>query len=240
MKKVFGLWAAVLLCFTDFTGFAAFPKREFRAAWIATVSNIDFPSRPGLPSVEQQQQFIRRLDQLKRLGCNAVIVQIRPAADAFYESALEPWSRFLTGRQGQPPFPYYDPLQFMIQQTHMRNMEFHAWFNPFRALTDSKKNPNPPGHVTRRHPEWVVNYGGKALLNPGIPEAREYVLKVMMDVVKRYDIDAVHLDDYFYPYRIAGVEFADAKAFQRYGHEFESKADWRRNNVNLFVSALVP
>lgn len=218
--------------------FAQAPKREFRAAWIATVSNIDFPSKPGLPSIQQQQEFINRLDQLQHLGCNAVIVQIRPAADAFYESSLEPWSRFLTGKQGQPPFPYYDPLEFMIRQAHMRNMEFHAWFNPFRALTDSKRNPNPADHVTKRHPDWLVHYGGKALLNPGIPEAREYVLRVILDVVKRYDIDAVHLDDYFYPYRIAGVEFNDATAYHTYGQSFKDKGDWRRNNVNLFVSAL--
>ena len=228
----------ILLLFTTVHVFAQVPKREFRAAWIATVSNIDWPSKPGLPAIQQQQEFIARLDQLKELGCNAVIVQIRPASDAFFPSSFEPWSRFLTGRQGQPPFPYYDPLEFMIEQAHARNMEFHAWFNPFRALTDSKKNPNPSSHVTKAHPDWVVNYGGKALLNPGIPEAREYVIRVIMDVVKRYDIDAVHLDDYFYPYRIAGVEFGDTRAYNLYGTGFSSRDDWRRNNVNLFVSAL--
>jgi len=228
----------ITLCLHFFTVCARSPKREFRAAWIATVSNIDWPSKPGLSSVQQQQEFIQRLDQLKRLGCNAAIVQVRPACDAFYESGEEPWSRFLTGRQGQPPFPYYDPLQFMITEAHKRNMEFHAWFNPFRALTDSKKNPNPPNHVTRKHPDWLVNYGGKMYINPGIPEAREYVIKIIMDVVKRYDIDAVHLDDYFYPYRIAGLEFGDASAFAKYRQNFTSKDDWRRNNVNLFVSTL--
>ncbi|MBS1782421.1 MAG: family 10 glycosylhydrolase [Bacteroidetes bacterium] len=213
-------------------------KREFRAAWIATVSNIDFPSKPGLPSVSQQQEFIQRLDQLKYMGCNAVIVQIRPAADAFYPSTLEPWSRYLTGKQGQPPFPFYDPLAFMIEQTHLRNMEFHAWFNPFRALTDNKKNPNPPNHVTRTHPDWIVNYDGKALLNPGIPDARSYVQSVILDVVRRYDIDAVHLDDYFYPYRVAGIDFNDGASFIRYGLNFTNRDDWRRNNVNQFVSSL--
>lgn len=218
--------------------FAQTPKREFRAAWIATVSNIDWPSKPGLPSVQQQQEFISRLDQLQQLGCNAVIVQIRPAADALYESSFEPWSRFLTGRQGQAPFPYYDPLKFMIEQTHLRNMEFHAWFNPFRALTDSKKNPNPANHVTKVHPDWLVNYGGKTLLNPGLPEAREYVIRVIMEVVRKYDIDAVHMDDYFYPYRIAGQEFGDAAAYKKYGQDFPDVGDWRRNNVNLFVASL--
>ena len=217
--------------------YAQSPKREFRAAWIATVANIDWPSKPGLPAIEQQQQFIQRLDQLKALGCNAVIVQVRPVCDALYDSKLEPWSRFLTGRQGEAPFPYYDPLIFMIAETHKRNMEFHAWFNPYRALMDSKQNPNPPKHVTRTHPEWVIKYGGKSYLDPGIPEVREYVINVITDVVKRYDIDAVHLDDYFYPYRVANVEFGDAKTYAKYG-QGANKDDWRRNNISLFISFL--
>lgn len=220
------------------SAFAQSPKREFRAAWIATVSNIDWPSKQGLPVDQQKQEFIRMIGDLKGMGCNAVIVQIRPAADAFYESAAEPWSRFLTGKQGAAPSPFYDPLQFMIEETHKRNMEFHAWFNPFRVLTDAKKNPNPAGHVSRIHPEWLVSYGGKSQLDPGIPDARDYVLNIIMDVVKRYDIDAVHLDDYFYPYRIAGQEFGDHKSYARYKNAFTNKDDWRRDNVNTFVSAL--
>jgi uncharacterized lipoprotein YddW (UPF0748 family) len=214
------------------------PKREFRAAWIATVGNIDWPSKQGLSALQQQQEFIQRLETIKAMGGNAVIVQIRPACDALYKSSIEPWSRYLSGRQGQPPFPYYDPLEFMIEETHKRQMEFHAWFNPFRALVDNRSNPNPPGHVTRTHPEWIINYGTKAYLNPGEPAVREYVIRVIMDVVKRYDIDAVHLDDYFYPYRIPKVEFADAKSYARYGGDFSSKDDWRRNNINLFISVL--
>lgn len=228
----------ILLCFfLSATLLAQSPKCEFRGAWIATVSNIDWPSKPGLPAIEQQQQFIQRLDQLKALGCNAVIVQIRPACDAFYASKIEPWSRFLTGRQGEAPFPYYDPLVFMIEETHKRNMEFHAWFNPFRALTDSKQNPNPPKHVTRTHPDWIISYGGKSYIDPGIPEAREYVISVICDVVKRYDIDAVHLDDYFYPYRVAGKVFGDTKTFAKYG-QGTSQDDWRRNNISEFISLL--
>jgi len=214
------------------------PKYEFRAAWIATVANIDWPSKPGLPSLQQQQEFIRRLETIKAMGGNAVIVQVRPACDALYKSSVEPWSRYLSGRQGQPPFPYYDPLAFMIEETHKRQMEFHAWFNPFRALVDNRTNPNPPGHITRTHPGWVVNYGTKAYLDPGEPAAREYVVRVIMDVVKRYDIDAVHLDDYFYPYRIAKTEFADAKSFAQYGGNFTDKNEWRRNNISLFISVL--
>ena len=213
------------------------PKREFRAAWIATVGNIDWPSKQGLPAIEQQQQFTERLDQLKALGCNAVIVQIRPASDALYASKIEPWSHYLTGKQGDAPFPYYDPLVFMIEETHKRNMEFHAWFNPFRALVDSKVNPNPPKHVTHTHPDWIINYDGKAYVDPGLPEARQYVIDVICDVVKRYDIDAVHLDDYFYPYRVAGVTFGDGKTYAKYGQGMD-KDNWRRNNVNLFISLL--
>lgn len=213
------------------------PKREFRAAWIATVANIDWPSKPGLSSIQQQEEFIRRLDQLKGLGCNTVIVQIRPAADALYASGIEPWSHYLTGRQATKPFPYYDPLIFMVDETHKRNMEFHAWFNPFRALVSSTVNPNPSNHVTYTHPDWIISYGGKSYLDPGIPDVREYVIKVICDVVKRYDIDAVHLDDYFYPYRIAGREFGDHKSFARYGQGVD-KNDWRRSNTNLFISLL--
>lgn len=216
----------------------ASPKREFRAAWIATVSNIDWPSKQGLPSVQQKQELINRLDALRAMGCNAVILQIRPASDALYASEIEPWSRFLSGKQGQQPFPAYDPLTFAIEETHKRNMELHAWFNPFRALTDSKKNPNPKNHVTYEHPDWIISYGGKSYIDPGVPEAREYVTKVIMDVVRRYDIDGVHLDDYFYPYRIAGLEFGDARSYSRFKENFDNKEDWRRNNVSTFVATL--
>ncbi len=227
-----------LFCFLFLTvAQAQSPKREFRAAWVATVANIDWPSKQGLPAIEQQEQFTRMLDELKTLGCNAVIVQIRPASDALYASSMEPWSHYLTGRQGEPPFPFYDPLIFMIDEAHKRNMEFHAWFNPFRALVDSKKNPNPASHVTYKHPDWIISYGGKSYINPGEPEAREYVIKVITDVVKRYDIDAVHLDDYFYPYRIGGAEFGDARSYAKYGRGM-TKDDWRRDNVSLFISQL--
>jgi uncharacterized lipoprotein YddW (UPF0748 family) len=228
---------AVLFVFLTPNLYAQSPKREFRAAWIATVANIDWPSKQGLPAIVQQQEFIERLEKLKSLGCNAVIVQIRPACDAFYESAYEPWSHYLTGRQGQAPTPYYDPLVFMINEAHKRNMEFHAWFNPFRALVDSRQNFNPPSHVTRTHPDWIISYGGKSYIDPGIPEAREYVIKVINDVVKRYDIDAVHLDDYFYPYRIAGLNYGDNASYAKYGQKM-SRDDWRRDNISLFISQL--
>lgn len=227
-----------LFCSTAARAQARFSKRELRAAWIATVSNIDWPSKPGLPAAEQQRQFTARLDQLQGLGINTVIVQIRPTADAFYQSDIEPWSRFLTGKAGAPPNPYYDPLAFMIEEAHKRHMDFHAWFNPFRALTDSKKNPNPPGHVTRKHPDWVIHYGGKSYLDPGNPAARDYVLNIISDVVARYDIDAVHIDDYFYPYRIAGQDFGDAASFKKFNNGIPGRDDWRRANVTAFVQQL--
>ena len=226
-----------LFSFFFFTSYAQPPKREFRAAWIATVANIDWPSKPGLPSDEQKQEFIKRLDDLKALGCNVAIVQVRPASDAFYDSKIEPWSRYLTGAQGEPPVPYYDPLTFMVEETHKRNMEFHAWFNPFRALMDSKVNPNPPSHVTKTHKDWIISYGGKSYIDPGNSLAREYVLDVIADEVKRYDIDAVHLDDYFYPYKVPGKPFNDAKSYARSGDGMD-KDDWRRHNVDVFIQAL--
>lgn len=235
-KGLAATWLVALLGST-ISSYSQFPKREFRGAWIASVANIDWPSKPGLSAVEQQMEFTRMLDLLKSIGCNAAIVQIRPACDALYESKIEPWSRYLTGRQGEAPFPYYDPLLFMIEETHKRNMEFHAWFNPFRALMDSKKNPNPPNHVTRTHKDWIIAYGGKSYIDPGIPEAREYVISVIADVVKRYDIDAVHLDDYFYPYKVPGQVFADGHSYARYGKGTD-REDWRRENVSRFISLL--
>lgn len=213
------------------------PKREFRAAWIATVANIDWPSKPGLPAAEQQAQFIERLDSMKALGCNVVIVQVRPASDAFYDSKIEPWSRYLTGQQGLPPTPYYDPLAFMVEETHKRNMEFHAWFNPFRAAVDVTHKAGAANHITHTHPDWIISYGGKLYIDPGIPEARDYIVNVICDVVKRYDIDAVHLDDYFYPYKVAGSQFGDKKSYVKNGHGLD-KENWRRENVNLFIQSL--
>ena len=214
------------------------PKREFRAVWIATVGNIDWPSKQGLPAEQQQQEFVDLLERSKRNGLNAVIVQIRPSADALYDSPFENWSRYLSGKQGQPPMPFYDPLTFMIKECHDRCMEFHAWFNPYRALVDATKNPNTPEHITHTHPEWFLNYGGKKYFDPGLPEVRAYFTKIVLDVVSRYDIDAVHFDDYFYPYRIAHVEFPDFRSYAKYGLDYPSKDDWRRDNVNKLIENL--
>ncbi len=214
------------------------PKREFRAAWVATIGNIDWPSKQGLDAETQKAEFKSLLLQCKKNGLNALIVQIRPVADALYDSPFENWSRYLSGKQGVPPSPYYDPLHFMVEEAHKQCIEFHAWFNPYRALVDATKNPHTKEHITWQHPEWFVNYGGKRYFDPGLPEVRAYFTAVVLDVVKRYDIDAVHFDDYFYPYRIAHVEFPDQKSYSKYHGEFISKDDWRRNNVNVLIENL--
>ena len=209
---------------------------EFRGAWVATVFNLDWPSKPGLPAAEQQAQLRAILDRAAQLKLNAIILQIRPASDAIYASQREPWSAFLTGRQGGSPG--YDPLAFAISEAHARRIELHAWFNPFRAAT-SLKGPFSPNHVTQTHPEWVRRYGGQLWLDPGEPKARQYILDVILDVVKRYDIDGVHIDDYFYPYPKGGVDFPDGATWQSSGAQtMQSRADWRRENINSFVADL--
>ena len=207
---------------------------EFRAAWVATVYNLDWPSKPGLPAAVQKAQLREILDRAKELKLNAILFQVRPVSDALYASNREPWSVYLTGRQGGDPG--YDPLAFAISEAHARGIELHAWFNPFRAATKSTA-PNAPNHVTNTHPEWIRRYGGQSYIDPGIPEARRYVLDVMLDVVRRYDIDGLHIDDYFYPYPVGGATFPDDATFQRFGKGM-NRADWRRNNVNQFIESM--
>lgn len=212
------------------------PHYEFRAVWVASVSNIDWPSKNNLTTAQQQEEFIRLLDMHQRHGMNAVIVQIRPSADAFYPSALEPWSEFLTGKQGVPPSPYYDPLQFMLDETHKRGMEFHGWFNPYRAAFAANSSI-AANHVTKKYPHWFVTYAGKKYFNPGMPEVRQHVNQIIKEVVSRYDVDAIHFDDYFYPYPVAGKDFPDAKAFKQYGAGM-TKDEWRRSNVDSIIKLL--
>ncbi|MEM6632940.1 MAG: family 10 glycosylhydrolase [Bacteroidota bacterium] len=215
------------------------PKREFRGVWIATVNNIDWPSRPGLSVEDQKAELREMLDDLEELGLNAVIFQVRPAGDAFYYSAFEPWSEYLTGVQGKGPDPFFDPLAFMVEECHARAMELHAWVNPFRAYMNVEKTRYvDASHVMSRHPDWVVRYGNQAYIDPGLPEARDYVMRVILDIVYRYDIDGLHIDDYFYPYRIQGEEFPDTTSYYQFGRSFRNKADWRRNNINTFVRTL--
>lgn len=213
------------------------PKYEFRAAWIATVNNIDWPSKPGLSIDAQKQEAIAMLDMLKQHGINAVIFQGRPASDAFYPSALEPWSRYLTGTPGKDPG--YDPLDFWISECHKRSMEFHLWCNPYR-VAQNVNEPLASNHVAFQHPEWIVKYGGKLYFNPGLPETRDFIAQVIKDVVKRYDVDAIHFDDYFYPYPAAGEPFPDLLTYYQYPGRFapEQINDWRRENVDITIQLL--
>jgi uncharacterized lipoprotein YddW (UPF0748 family) len=232
----------ILACFLSVAGNKAAaqnnsPRHEFRGVWIASVDNIDWPLSKGLPSDSQKAQFIRQLDLHKSNGMNAIIMQVRPAADALYPSTLEPWSEWLTGVQGKPPSPYYDPLQFMIEETHKRGMEFHAWCNPYRAVFQIGVSSVSPSHITRMHPEWFLDYGGKRYFDPGNKEAQAFVNRVVADIVGRYEIDAVHFDDYFYPYRIKGASFPDTVCFKKYGAGMNLD-DWRRSNVDSIILAL--
>jgi len=212
-------------------------KPEFRAAWIATVDNIDWPNKGEYNTENQRRQFIDLLEMHKRNGLNAVVVQIRPAADAFYPSSFEPWSQWLTGTQGKPPVPYYDPLQFMIAETHKRGMAFHAWCNPYRAEFLIGKSSIAQTHITKVHPEWFLPYGDKRYFDPGNKDVQKFVTEVIRDVVSRYAVDGIHFDDYFYPYRIAGKEFPDNASYTKYGNGL-SKDDWRRSNVDSIIVSL--
>jgi uncharacterized lipoprotein YddW (UPF0748 family) len=213
-------------------------KREFRGVWIATVANIDWPSKPGLSTELQKAELIRILDDHQKSGINAIMFQVRPGADAFYGKGREIWSRYLSGVQGKAPSPYYDPLEFAIVEAHKRGMELHAWFNPYRATFNLIDSHTSADHITKQKPEWFFTYGGKKLFNPGIPEVRDYIVQVVMDVVKNYDIDGVHFDDYFYPYPESNQTIRDNEAFYKYGADFKNIDDWRRNNVDTLIHVL--
>ncbi|WP_289112079.1 family 10 glycosylhydrolase [uncultured Bacteroides sp.] len=211
----------------------AYPKREFRAAWIQSV-NGQFR---GMPAEKLKQNLTGQLNSLQKAGINAIIFQVRPEADALYASRLEPWSRFLTGVQGKAPEPYWDPMQFMIDECHKRGMEFHAWINPYRTKT-TLKSELAPNHVYNIHPEWFVTYGDQLYFDPALPESRRHICMVVSDIVSRYDVDAIHMDDYFYPYPVKGKDFPDDASFARLGGGFGNKGDWRRNNVNMLIKKL--
>jgi uncharacterized lipoprotein YddW (UPF0748 family) len=208
-------------------------KREFRGAWIQCV-NGQFM---GIGTEAMQRTLTRQLDVLKDYGCNAIIFQVRAECDALYESKLEPWSYYLTGLQGEKPSPYWDPLQWMIEQCHSRGMELHAWINPYRAKT-KVPHVNDINHVIMRHPEWTFNYDGLTLLNPALQESRDYICDVVRDILERYDVDGLHIDDYFYPYPVAGVEIPDYASFRAAPNGMKDIGDWRRYNVNLFIRQL--
>ena len=217
--------------------------REFRAAWVATVGNINWPSKPGLPVEQQKQEAIAILDRCAALNLNAIILQVRPAADAMYQSSIEPWSQYLTGVQGQPPSPFYDPLNFWITETHKRGMELHAWFNPYRAKSGTQ-GAIAANSIARTHPNVVKKYGNYLWMDPGEPIAARQTLNVILDIVRRYDVDGIHTDDYYYPYKVKEndkiVDFPDEPSWQRYrraGGKL-SRDDWRRDNVNQLVERI--
>jgi len=216
--------------------------REFRAAWIATVANINWPSRSGLPTKQQQEEAIKLLDFLKDHNYNAVIFQARPQADALYQSDLEPWSYFLSGEVGKAPDPYYDPLDFWIKSAHERGMELHVWLNPYRAH-HSTGGPIAPKSMVKMHPEFMVSLkNGMWWMDPSKQATQDHSAAVVMDIVKRYDVDGIHFDDYFYPYASynKGADFPDSEVYQAYiksGGKL-SKPDWRREGVNNFVERI--
>ena len=231
--------------------------REFRAAWVTPMPDRgfrDWPSAPGLSADSQKTELRGLLDRAATLGLNAIILHVRLAGDALYPSTYAPWSAALTGRSGGDPG--YDPLAYAVAEAHSRGLQLHAWFNPFRALLPNGPTPVASSHVTRRHPEWIRKYGKQTWIDPGDPAARAFVLQSILDVVKRYDVDGVHIDDYFYPYRESRtivrrvhrrrvathreIPFPDDRSWKKYGAAkgWKNRDDWRRDNINTFVKSL--
>jgi len=208
-------------------------KREFRGAWIQCV-NGQFK---GMSTEAMQRTLTYQLNELQKDGCNAIIFQVRPECDALYESSIEPWSYYLTGEQGSRPYPYWDPLKWMVDECHKRGMELHAWINPYRAKTKTAHG-NARNHVVVQHPEWTFQYDGLTLLNPALQECRDYICNVARDIVTRYDVDGFHIDDYFYPYPVAGVQIPDDAQYRANSNGIDNRGDWRRFNVNLFIEQL--
>jgi uncharacterized lipoprotein YddW (UPF0748 family) len=252
-RNLFHFWAAILLfagtaipCSASYVPSTVTPPKpmqEIRATWVASVGNIDWPSRKGLTTAEQKAELIAILNRAVQLKLNTIIFQVRPGCDALYASRIEPWSEYLTGTMGQAPSPKYDPLAFAIDEAHQRGLELHAWFNPYRARHSNAKSPISPGHVSKTHPNLVRQYGNYLWLDPGEPETQAYSLSVVMDVVERYDVDGIHFDDYFYPYKETDssgheLDFPDRPSWQKYGAGGQlSRDDWRRENVNSFIHA---
>jgi uncharacterized lipoprotein YddW (UPF0748 family) len=212
---------------------------EFRAVWIATINNIDWPSKPNLSVDEQKSEFLKLLDTFQQFNLNVVILQVRAASDAFYQSTTEPWSHFLTGKQGKAPIPFYDPLAWAIEMCHQRGMELHAWFNPFR-VRNVGFYPLAPNSFAAKHPQYVKEFDKKLFLDPGYPQVVSHLVAVIAEVAHKYDVDAILLDDYFYPYPVEGKKFGDESSFAKYGKAYYPKRikEWRRENINHFVSSL--
>ncbi|MDR1090664.1 MAG: family 10 glycosylhydrolase [Prevotella sp.] len=235
MKKL--NFCLILLMLFSASAYAQSNKRFIRGVWVATVANIDWPAQKGLSAEEQKQEMINLLDKVKAYNMNTIIFQIRPTADAFYKSEFEPYSHWLTGVQGQDPG--YDPLRFTVDECHKRGLNIHVWLNPYRINNDTVGyNTYAKDHIINKHPEWVINYGKAKYFDPGLAEVRQFTCNVVKDIVNNYDIDAIHMDDYFYPYKIAKQEFPDSITFAKYPRGFKDKEDWRRNNVNLIIKEI--
>jgi len=225
MRKIL-LFVGLLLSIAVF----AQPKREFRGAWIQCV-NGQFK---GVGTAAMQRTLSYQLDELQKDGCNVIIFQVRPECDALYESRLEPWSYYLTGEQGLAPQPYWDPLAWMVAESHKRGMELHAWINPYRAKT-KVAHTNASNHVVSQLPDRCFEYDGLTLLNPALKENRDYICGVVQDIIQRYDVDGLHIDDYFYPYPVPGISIPDYSFFQANPNGYTNIEDWRRHNVDLFI-----
>jgi uncharacterized lipoprotein YddW (UPF0748 family) len=241
--KLIGRYSCALLFLHIFAvnfSFGGIPqKKEFRGVWIATINNVDWPSSPGLPVEVQKRELKELIDRIEQHNLNVVIFQVRPASDAFYPSDTEPWSIFLTGNQGVAPSPFFDPLSFAIEVCHSKGMELHAWFNPFRVRNLGYYKLSPESFAAR-NPQFIHEYDKKLFLDPGFPQVRNHIVKVIMEVVRKYNIDAIHFDDYFYPYPVSGKKYPDLKTFRQYGKGYYPGrlGDWRRENINQFISSL--
>lgn len=211
------------------------PKREMRAVWIATVANIDWPSSRYASSGEQISELVNMFDKLQAAGINAIMFQVRTECDALYESSLEPWSYWLTGKQGQAPDPFFDPLAFAVDEAHNRGMELHAWFNPYRVVKNEGDYEVSKQHISQKNPDWILTFGKYKMLDPGMKEVKDFIASVAADVVRRYDIDGVHFDDYFYPYS-PKVSTEDLHTYENYKAEYPDIDDWRRHNINSMVA----
>ncbi|MBN2891575.1 MAG: family 10 glycosylhydrolase [Bacteroidales bacterium] len=239
-KKIAKIIFSFLIIFPFLTFSQEKKVPEFRGVWVTTVKMLDYPSKRNLSSEQLKAEYIRIADSCLAIGANAIIFQIRPAADAFYDSPYELWSEWLTGRQGRAPDPYFDPLEFMIEETHKRGMEFHAWINPYRAIATTGHANIAPNHITKLKPQWFFDYDVNRYFDPGIPEARQYIVMIISDIVRRYDIDGIHFDDYFYPYPVRNeqnqiIDIPDYNTYKKYGKGFSNIKDWRRNNINMLV-----
>ncbi|OGU77515.1 MAG: hypothetical protein A2W11_01880 [Ignavibacteria bacterium RBG_16_35_7] len=234
IKIVIQILFTVLL-FIEILAQVNHPKREFRGVWVATVANIDWPSSKLSSSENQITELKVTFDKLKEAGINAVIFQVRTECDALYSSSFEPWSYWLTGEQGKAPEPFFDPLQIAIDEAHKRGMELHAWFNPYRAVKSVDDYIVSDFHVSKVHPEWILTFGNYKMLDPGIPEVKEYIVSIVEEVIRNYDVDGIHFDDYFYPYS-PKVSNEDSLTFINYGNNFINIDDWRRHNINSMVA----